>query len=150
MTMSKKNENVKNVTVNNDNRKDVDTMDFTTMTKKEKFEYILTIAEIASNEVLTEFIDNEIALLTKKADYKKSHQTKKQVENATLTEKLLEVLPTDKFLSIEEIKQIDEFGDLSTPKISALIRPLREKGLVVRDFDKKHAIYKKVGEVANQ
>ena len=52
------------------------------MTKREKFELLLTIAEVQENEMLVEFINHELELLAKKnATGTLRKPTKTQLEN---------------------------------------------------------------------
>mgnify|MGYP003301682386 CR=1 FL=1 len=95
------------------------------LTKKEKFAMIKEY--IADNEMLTEFIDNEINLLTKKAS--SSKKTKDQVINEEIKDKIIIVLTkTAMPMTITDIQKADsELATYSNQKISALITQLKEE-----------------------
>ena len=112
------------------------------LTKKDKFamirEYVL------DNDMLVEFIDNEIYLLSKKAS---SSATKTQVENKNIKDRIYALLVenSDKQFTITEFqKEFEEFGvdKYSNQKLSALFTQLKEEGKVERIPDKKKSYFK--------
>ena len=110
------------------------------LTKKEKFAMIKEY--IADNEMLMEFIDNEINLLTKKAS--SSAKTKTQIENESIKEKIVNVLKElDTPVTITELqKSNDAMALYSNQKISALLTQLVDENKVQRIVDKKKAYFK--------
>ena len=96
------------------------------ITKKEMFGMLLEIAEVAQNEMLTNFINHEIALLDKKANKSASKRTD---ANATLKAKLLEELTQiGKAVTISEFMKLSETviaEGLSNQKISSLFSQMK-------------------------
>ena len=111
-----------------------------TLTKKEKYGMVLDY--IKDNEMLVEFINNEIELLNKKSS--KNTLTKTQVENEKLKEKILATLvELDKYATITEIQNANtELAELSNQKISALLKQLVDTNIVEKMIDKKKAYFK--------
>lgn len=94
------------------------------ITKKERYAQILTIAEVAKNPELVEFINHEIELLENKNSSKGQTKTQKENENikATLYEELKKVgnpVTISEFQSISEVA-----GNYTNQKISALFRQM--------------------------
>lgn len=110
------------------------------LTKKEKYGMVLDY--IKDNEMLVEFINNEIELLNKKSS--KNTLTKTQVENEKLKEKILATLvELDKYATITEIQEANiELAELSNQKISALLKQLVDTNIVEKMIDKKKAYFK--------
>lgn len=113
------------------------------LTKKEKFAMIKEY--IADNEMLMEFIDNEINLLTKKAS--SSAKSKTQVENDSIKEKILETLVAncDRQFTITEFQnEFEEFSisKYSNQKMSALFTQLLNDNKISKVIDKKKSYFK--------
>ena len=110
------------------------------LTKKEKFAMIKEY--IADNEMLMEFIDNEINLLTKKAS--SSAKSKTQVENENIKEKIVATLQElGKYSTITEIQNANaELSEYSNQKISALLKQLVDDKTIEKMIDKKKAYFK--------
>jgi protease II len=112
------------------------------MTKKEMFaqikaNYNLTDAEIA-------FIDREIELLEKKNGGIKK-PTKQQEINNGLKEVILDHMEYgEKYTITDLMKQVPELADLSNQRVSAIVRGLKESGLVDRVEEKRKAYFFKV------
>ena len=116
------------------------------LTKKEKYGMVLDY--IQDNEMLVEFINNEINLLTKKAS--SSSKTQTQKENENIKDKIVAVL-TDigTPITITDMQKSNEdMAVYSNQKISALLTQLVNEKRVIRTVDKKKT-YFYVGEVAN-
>ena len=111
------------------------------LTKKEKFAMLKEIVVDMGNDMLVEFIDNEISLLEKKSS--KSTQTKTQLENETIKDKIVEVLlELDKSVTITELQGAnEEMATYSNQKLSALLKQLVEENRVVRVPDKKKTYF---------
>jgi SHS2 domain-containing protein len=116
------------------------------LTKKEKYGMVLNY--IQDNEMLVEFINNEINLLTKKAS--SSSKTKTQIENENIKEKLVAILnELDNPITITDLQKVNsEMGAYSNQKISALLTQLVNEKRVCRIVDKKKT-YFSTKEVAN-
>ena len=111
------------------------------LTKKEKFAMLKEIVVDIGNDMLVEFIDNEISLLEKKSS--KSTQTRTQIENETIKDKIVEVLlGLDKSVTITELQGAnEEMATYSNQKLSALLKQLVEEKRVIRISDKKKTYF---------
>lgn len=112
------------------------------ITKREKFEMLMAIAEVKANPMLTEFIEHELELLAKKNASEKK-PTAQQVANEGLKDVILEVLKENGgLMTITDIqKSADELADLSNQRISALVRQMVDV-TVERVEDKRKAYFK--------
>lgn len=110
------------------------------LTKKEKFAMIKEY--IQDNEMLMEFIDNEINLLTKKAS--SSAKSKNQVENDNIKEKIVELLKsTNMQYTITEFQNaFEDMKVYSNQKLSALFTQLYKENQIERIVDKKKTYFK--------
>lgn len=110
------------------------------LTKKEKYGMVLDY--IKENEMLVEFITNEMELLSKKSS--RTAPTKTQVENEKIKEKIVATLvELNKYATITEIQEANvELAELSNQKISALLKQLVDTKIVEKMIDKKKAYFK--------
>lgn len=113
------------------------------ITKREKFEMIAKISEVASNPMLAEFVAHELELLAKKNSAEKK-PTAVQIANEGVKSVILETLANSgKMMTISEMQKVnEELGGLSNQRISALIRQLIADGKVERIEDKRKAYFK--------
>ena len=77
------------------------------MTKREKFELLLTIGEVAENTMLVEFINHELELLDKKNASSKDgirKPTKTQQENEVLQDLILQSMEDEKLYTISDLQ----------------------------------------------
>jgi hypothetical protein len=112
------------------------------MTKRDYFNAIKNKYPLTEDEV--KFIDHEIELLDKKnsADKKPS---KEQVANATASASLLDWMEVGKAYTIGDmIKSCPVCEGLSNPKVTALLRPLKDNGSVVRTEEKRKVYFTRV------
>ena len=112
------------------------------LTKKEKFAMIKEY--IVDNEMLTEFIDNEIALLNRKAS--SSSKSKNQVENEEIKDRIVAILTQNKgvqYTITDFQKTFKEFGvdKFSNQKLSALFTQLKNELRIVKVQDKKKSYF---------
>ena len=112
------------------------------ITKREKFEMLMTIAEVKANPILSEFIERELELLAKKNSAEKK-PTAQQAENEAIKETILENL-TSRMTISEMQKSIPDLAEYSNQKISALMRQLILEGLVKKVEDKRKSYFSKV------
>lgn len=112
------------------------------VTKREKFEMLMAIAEVQANPMLTEFIEHELELLAKKNASEKK-PTAQQVANEGLKDVILNVLTENGgLMTITDIqKSAEELADLSNQRISALVRQMVGVS-VERVEDKRKAYFK--------
>lgn len=112
-------------------------------TKRDHFNALLDIPAVAENEALVEFINHEIDLLNRKNTSEKK-PTATQVANKALQEDILSAMENDRLYTISEmIKEFACCADLSTPKVSAVVRLLIADGKVIRTEDKRKAYFSK-------
>ena len=116
------------------------------ITKRDHFNALLNIPAVAENEGLVEFINHEIDLLNRKNSTEKK-PTATQVANQALMADIYENMGANRLYSISEmIKEFDCCADLSTPKVSAVIRLLIADGKVERIEEKRKAFFRKIAE----
>ncbi len=112
------------------------------LTKKEKFTMIKEY--IVDNEMLMEFIDNEINLLNKKTN--SSAKTQTQKANESIKEKILELLnSTNMQYTITEFQNaFEDMNEYSNQKLSALFTQLVNEKKVEKIVDKKKSYFKAI------
>jgi hypothetical protein len=92
-------------------------------------------------EELLSKIDNELGLLEKKNSGEKK-PTATQVANEGLKQSIVEGMEANRVYTIGElVKEIPACAELSTSKMSALLRQLIDAGKVVRTEDKRKAYF---------
>lgn len=110
------------------------------ITKREVIGMMMREDVIKDNATYVAYLENELALLDRKAQNKKS--TKTQVENVGIKEVILEVLANGSAMTITEMQRVNaELGALSNQKVSALVRQLVENGSVTKTVDKKKSYF---------
>ena len=109
------------------------------ITKKEMFAILR--AKVEGDKALTDFIDHEVELLERKNASKSAKPTATQLANEGHKEKILEFLTKNgKATGTQIMKAI---GLESNQKTSALVRQLKESGVVVRTEEKGVAYFSK-------
>lgn len=117
----------------------------TKVTKKEMFIAILAlIAESAPDkdvDVLTKFVENEIALLDKRSANKTA--TKTQVENEGIKALILDTLiEIDKPVTISEMQTFSaDLAKYTNQKLSALLTQMKADGTVIKTVEKKKSYF---------
>lgn len=87
------------------------------------------------------FIDHEVDLLNRKNSADKK-PTAQQVANEGIKTAILEGMTPNRLYTITEIqKEIPECAEMSNQKISALVRQLKEAGLVNKTEDKRKSYF---------
>ena len=111
------------------------------LTKKEKFGMVLDY--IQDNQMLVEFINNEISLLTKKAS--SSAKSKTQLENDNIKSRILEILTESKskYTITDFQNTYEEFSisKYSNQKMSALFTQLVNENKIYKIVDKKKSYF---------
>ena len=109
------------------------------MTKREYFTAILEKYPLTADEKA--FVEHELELLAKKnASDKKP--TAQQTANEGIKTAILEGMTSGRFYTVTEIqKEILKGEELSNQKVSALIRQLKDAGLVVKTEDKRKSYF---------
>ena len=115
------------------------------MTKAQKFALLKSIPAVAENAMLVEFIDHEVELLTKKNSTEKK-PTAKQTANEGIKTEVLKFMgedPTRLFTVTELTKEVPNLPeDMSVNRMTALLRQLKDAGLVERTEDKRKALFR--------
>ena len=110
------------------------------ITKREVIGMMMNEEVVKANPTYVAYLENELALLDKKASNKKA--TKTQEENVGIKATILEVLATIGSGTVTNIQNSNEkLSALSNQKVSALVRQLVESGDVVKTVDKKKSIF---------
>ena len=110
------------------------------ITKREVIGMMMKEEVVKANPTYVAYLENELALLDKKAQNKKA--TKTQEQNVGIKTTILEVLATIGSGTVTDIQNGNkELSALSNQKISALVRQLVESGEVVKTTDKKKSIF---------
>jgi predicted RNase H-like nuclease (RuvC/YqgF family) len=117
------------------------------MTKVEMFKSLLDNYDLTDKEI--EFINHEIELLEKKNGNRKP--TAQQLKNKAVAESVLEYLrTTGKKMQIKQmIKEIPCLAEMEncTPQYAmAIVRPMKESGIIGRVEEKGTALFYAVGE----
>lgn len=116
------------------------------ITKREKFEMLLQVKEVAENSTLVEFIQHELELLAKKNASSTGDRkpTKIQKENDIYLQELTEYF-CNRATEPQTISMIQEnvesMTDLSNQKISALLKKLVDSQILVKFVDKKKTYF---------
>ena len=114
------------------------------ITKRDAIEMMMKEEVVKANPIYVAYLDNELALLDKKASNKKS--TKIQEENVGIKAIVLKTLATIGSGTITDIQNANsELGELSNQKVSALVRQLTNSGEVTKTTDKKKSIFSLAG-----
>lgn len=93
-------------------------------TKRDHFNTLLSIPEVAENSVLVAFINHELELLAKK-NASERKPTAVQVANEGLRDAILGFMEEGKGYTVSDlIKQVPACADLSQSKVSAILRPM--------------------------
>lgn len=99
-----------------------------------------------SIDELTEFIENEIALLAKKNSPNSKAKLEKEGKNAEYKQAVLEVMtnePDRLFTATDIYKElIDVEGINNTQRVTYLLGLLIKDGVVIKDTDKRKSVYK--------
>ena len=103
------------------------------------------LKQILDNYDLTpaeqEFVKHEMELLAKKNSAEKK-PTAQQTANEGIKTAILDGMTSGRFYTVTEIqKEIPECAELSNQKVSALIRQLKDAGLVVKTEDKRKSYF---------
>ena len=118
------------------------------MTKREKFEMIAKIKEIAENPILAEFVEHELELLAKKNASGSGKMTATQKANEEIKEQIMEEMgkePNRLYSVSEMIKVFPCCNELSLPKVTALVTQLHKAELIERVEEKRKAYFRYKG-----
>ena len=112
------------------------------VTKRDNFNALLKIEEVASNEQLVEFINHELELLNRKSASHTTAKTANQKANEEIKTKIIDTLVKLGKSTISELQAgSEEMAEYSNQKLSALLKQLVDSKAVVRTMDKKKAYF---------
>lgn len=114
------------------------------LTKAMKYDILLNIEEVKSNEMLVEFIEHEKELLAKKniSSTGEKKLTAVQKANEEIKDAILtNMAPTVSYTISDLIKTVPECADFNTSKVSALVKQLVVAEKVVRTEVKGRAYF---------
>lgn len=101
---------------------------------------------VESNAEMVAFIDHEVEMLSRK-NTKSGKPTAAQIANEEIRNTIFDNMVVGKPYRISDlIKEMPGCQELSTSKMSALIRPLIIAGTIVRTTEKQKAYFTKVSE----
>ena len=129
----------------NKKKKEVDTMTNTSRkpTKRDNFNALLALNEVASNPQLVEFIEHELALLDKKNSAERK-PTPKQVENAAYRADILAYMERGiQYTAGDLAKQVPSLVEngLSVNRVTPMLTALVADGSVVKTVEKRKSYY---------
>ena len=111
------------------------------ITKRERFESLLTIPAVQADQGLVDFINHELELLAKKNSADKK-PTAQQTANEAIKQAIVDGMERDHFYTITDIqKNVPACADLSNQKISALVRQLKDDGVITKTEDKRKSYF---------
>ena len=114
----------------------------TKLTKAQKFAIIADLPAVKADPMLTEFIAHEMELLTRKNSSDKK-PTAQQEANAVIKQNVLTVLADGEKRTVSDLlKMVPDLPDTMTnQRMSALVRQMKDEGLLVRTEDKRKAFF---------
>ena len=109
------------------------------LTKRDYFNSLLAINEVASKPELVNFINHELELLEKKNKSRSNELTETQKENIELGKEIVEFISKKgKELTTKEIRE--HFG-VTAQKVTPIMATLAENGKVTKRVDKRITYY---------
>ncbi len=117
----------------------------TRITKKDRFNQLLNIAEVKADPELVAFIEHEKELLAKKnasASNGTRKPTKTQIANEGIKAEILDLMGAGKsYLISDMMKMFPTLAEYPSQKIVALVRQLVNEGKVTREVIKGKAYF---------
>lgn len=114
------------------------------ITKREMFAMVREIVEASGSvntELLTNFIDHEVELLTKKNTSEKK-PTAKQTANEVVKNEILDFMEVNKLYTVSELlKSVPALDGCSNQYASSLVRQMVNAGQLVRTEEKRKAYF---------
>ena len=112
------------------------------MTKADYFKQIMANYSLTEDEKA--FVQHELDLLAKKNSGEKKKDAR-QLANDSIKDAILDFMEVGKQYTVSDfIKTVPACAGLSNPKVSALVKQLKDDGLVVRTEEKRRAYFSKV------
>lgn len=112
------------------------------ITKRDNFNKLLTIREVAEDTQLVEFINHELELLDRKSASHSTAKTANQKANEEIKTKIIDALVQLGKSTISELQAgSEEMAEYSNQKLSALLKQLVDSKQVIRTMEKKKAYF---------
>lgn len=112
------------------------------ITKRDNFNKLLTIKEVAEDTQLVEFINHELELLDRKSASHSTAKTANQKANEEIKTKIVDALVQLGKSTISELQAgSEEMAEYSNQKLSALLKQLVDSKQVIRTMEKKKAYF---------
>mgnify|MGYP001625236478 CR=1 FL=1 len=112
------------------------------ITKRDNFNKLLTIREVAEDTQLVEFINHELELLDRKSASHSTAKTANQKANEEIKTKIVDALVQLGKSTISELQAgSEEMAEYSNQKLSALLKQLVDSKQVIRTMEKKKAYF---------
>lgn len=109
------------------------------MTKRDYFTAILSKYDLTADEKA--FIEHELELLARKNSSEKK-PTAQQVANDAVKTAIAEGMEPGRMYTVTEIqKEIGACAEMSNQRVSALLRQMKDDGIIVRTEDKRKAYF---------
>lgn len=114
------------------------------LTKREKFEMLKGLSEVASNPLLVEFIDNELNLLAKKNSGEKKPTANQTANEAIKADILATLMDAESGMTITDLlKSVPNLPDTMTnQRMTAIVRQMKDDGVVERYEEKRKAYFR--------
>ena len=113
------------------------------ITKRDRFNALLSIPAVQADAGLVDFINHELELLAKKNSADKK-PTAQQTVNEAIKSAIVEAMEPNRLYTVTELqKSVEACAELSNQRVSALLRQLKDEGAVVRTEDKRKAYFSK-------
>ena len=124
---------------------EVRTMTTTKITKRDRFNALLSIPAVQADRGLVDFINHELELLAKKNSAGKK-PTAQQTANEAIKSAILDGMEDNRLYTITELqKSIPTCAELSNQRVSAIVRQM--VGVSInRTEDKRKAYFSKIAE----
>ena len=111
------------------------------ITKRDRFNALLSLSEVQANADLVAFIEHEIELLDKKNSGEKK-PTAQQTANEVIKQGIINGMQKGRLYTVTElIKEVAECNELTNQRVSALLRQLISEGKVVKTVDKRKSYF---------
>ena len=113
------------------------------ITKRDRFNELLALAEVQSNEGLVKFIEHELELLDRKnITTGEKKPTAKQVANEAVQADILESMEINKLYTVSELmKIVPALDGVSNQYASSQVRALVNAGSLVRTEENRKAYF---------
>ena len=109
------------------------------ITKKEKFEMLLAMESVQANEMLVEFVEHELELLSRKNSSEKK-PTAQQVANKSIQDAIIEGMEVGRLYTITDlIKEIPACAELTNQRVSSIVRQVL--GVSIERVEEKRKAY---------